>query len=109
MERVMMRRNGVAGRHDRVGILPGVGLVLLALGLGGADIARAQPLAEETPVNIIAVHVRQQGYACNEPRRAERNVQASKPNEAVWLLVCENATYRVTLVPNMAARIALEQ
>ena len=101
----MMRKNGVAARLDRVGILPGAGMLLLALGVGAPDTA----LAQETPVNIIAAQVRLQGYACNEPRRAERNVQASKPNEAVWLLVCENATYRVTLVPNMAARIALEQ
>lgn len=101
----MMRKNGVAGRLDRVGILPGAGMILLALCLGGPDIS----LAQETPVSIIAAQVRQQGYACNEPRRAERNAQASKPNEAVWTLVCENATYRVTLVPNMAARIALEQ
>jgi len=80
-------------------------MVLLALCVSGADLA----VAQETPVNIIAVHVRQQGYACNEPRRAERNIQASKPNEAVWTLVCENATYHVTLVPNMAARIAVAQ
>jgi hypothetical protein len=101
----MMRKNNMAGRRDRVGILPGAMMLLLALGLAAPDVS----VAQETPVNIIAVHVRQQGYACNEPRRAERNAQASKPNEAVWILVCENATYRVTLVPNMAARIALEQ
>jgi hypothetical protein len=101
----MMRKYGEARRLGRVGILPGAGIVLVALCVGAADISQAQ----ETPVNIIAVHVRQQGYACNSPRRAERDVQASKPNEAVWTLVCENATYRVTLVPNMAARIALEQ
>jgi hypothetical protein len=105
MERVMMRKNGVAGRLDRVRILPGAGMLLLAFGMGAADTA----LAQETPAGIIAVHVRQQGYACNEPRRAERNAEASRPNEAVWLLVCENATYRVTLVPNMAARVTLEK
>lgn len=100
-----MRKDGVAGRLDRVGILSGAGMVLLALGVGAAHIS----LAQETPVSIIAVHVRQQGYACNSPSRAERNVQASKPNEAVWTLVCENATYRVTLVPNMAARVEITQ
>ena len=101
----MMRKDDVAGKPYSVGILPGAGMMLVALCVGAADIA----IAQETPVNIIAVHVRQQGYACNEPRRAERNMQASKPNEAVWILVCENATYRVTLVPNMAARIVVEQ
>ncbi len=101
----MMRKIGVAEKLDRVGILPGAGVVLLALGVGTADVA----LAQETPVGIIAVHVRQQGYTCNEPRKAERNMQASRPNEAVWTLVCENATYHVTLVPNMAARIEVAQ
>ena len=101
----MMRRIGVAEWLDRVGILPGAGMVLLALGVGTADVA----LAQETPVGIIAAHVRQQGYACNEPRKAERDIQASRPNEAVWTLVCENATYRVTLVPDMAARIEVSQ
>ncbi len=81
------------------------GIVCIALGLGGAEAC----LAQETPVGIIAAHIRMQGYTCDEPRRAERDAQASKPNETVWTLDCGNATYRVTLVPNMAARIEVKK
>ena len=38
-------------------------------------------------------------------RAQTRNAEASKPNAAVWVLACENGTYRVTLVPNLAAQV----
>ena len=65
----------------------------------------AQALPSETPVNIISDQIRRQGFACDEPRQAERDRQASRPNETVWILRCGNATYRVTLIPDMAARV----
>ena len=39
------------------------------------------------------------------PAQAERDQPASRPNETVWILRCGNATYRVTLIPDMAARV----
>lgn len=83
--------------------LCGMVSVVLGLGAGGAC------LAQETPVAIIAAQIRQQGFTCEEPRRAERDVQASRPNEVVWMLICENTTYRVTLIPNMAARVEVRK
>ena len=71
---------------------------LAALPVTGA----AQP---ETPGNIIAAQIRTQGYPCWRPVVATRNRQASKPNEAVWVLGCANATYRVRLVPDLAAQV----
>ena len=59
----------------------------------------------ETPQEIIAAKVRLQGFACDKPVSAERDRAASKPNEAVWLLKCEGYSYRVRLVPNMAADV----
>jgi len=88
------RRRGAA-----VGVICGV----LCSVVAGAT------FAQDTPMSIIAAQVRLQGHACNEPRRAERDMQASRPNEAVWTLTCENATYRVTLVPDMAARIEVKK
>ncbi len=82
-----------------------VGILSAAVWSGAASAA----LAQETPVGIIAAQVRTQGHACEEPRRAERDGQASRPNHAVWILTCENATYLVTLVPNMAARIEVRK
>jgi len=62
-------------------------------------------LAQQDPKEIIASQLRAQGYTCENPQSATRDVKASKPNETVWVVVCDNATYRATLVPNMAARV----
>ena len=64
-----------------------------------------QAVAPDTPVNIISGHIRRQGFRCDEPRHAERDARASRPREAVWILRCENVTYRVTLIPDRAARV----
>lgn len=71
----------------------------LLLSCGAAAPAWAQ---EENPKDIIAAHVRLQGFTCDAPKTARRDARASRPDEAVWLLTCENARYRVRLVPNMA-------
>jgi len=57
--------------------------------------------------NIISTQIRRQGYPCDEPSQAEHDRQASRPNETVWVLRCANAAYRVTLIPDMAARVEL--
>jgi hypothetical protein len=61
--------------------------------------------AVEKPANIIAAHIRNQGYACHNALSARRNWWASRPNQAVWVLRCNNAAYRVRLVPDMAATV----
>jgi hypothetical protein len=65
----------------------------------------AQTTEVDTPVEIISDQIRRQGYACDEPRQAARDRQASRPNETVWILHCDTITYRVILVPDMAARV----
>src|SRR5262245_2371031 len=65
----------------------------------------SQALPSEAPANVVSDQIRRQGYACDEPRRAERDREASRPNQTVWILTCANATYRVTLIPDMAARV----
>ena len=64
--------------------------------------AVAQP---EMPADSIAAQVRLQGHRCDEALSAARDTALSKPNEAVWVLKCANATYRVRLMPNMAAGV----
>jgi hypothetical protein len=39
------------------------------------------------------------------PVTAERDSALSRPDEAVWILKCQNATYRVRLIPDLAARV----
>ena len=60
---------------------------------------------QEEPKDIIAAQIRSQGYACNSTQSAERDAEASAANQAVWMLSCQNASYRVTLIPNLAAKV----
>ena len=69
---------------------------------GGA--AMCLPGDEPTP-DLLASQIRDQGFACSKPKSAEREVKASRPNETVWILTCENDTYRMTVIPDMAAKI----
>jgi hypothetical protein len=81
-----------------------VALAVLGLvGAGGTAIA-AGPSGTDTQ-NILAAQLRDQGYACDQPQSAERDVQASTPDEAVWVVQCENDKYRMRLVPDMAAKV----
>jgi hypothetical protein len=62
-------------------------------------------MAQDSPKNIIAAQIRDQGYKCDSPQSADQDMQASKPDEAVWIIRCEDATYRVRLDPDMAAAV----
>jgi len=90
----------------------GAGLVLNALTSGAPDAqAQAQQVAEvqaandEIPADIIAVQIRKQGHKCVNPSKAQRDEKASAPDLPVWILTCDNATYSVRLVGDMADRV----
>jgi hypothetical protein len=61
--------------------------------------------AQEPTKNLLAAQIREQGYSCNNPLSAKKDLQRSRPDEAVWVLQCKNATYRLRLVPDMASHI----
>jgi hypothetical protein len=79
-------------------------LTILVL-TGASDTQSVLAAEEETAKQIIAAQIKRQGYACKRPEQATRDEERSKPNEAVWVLRCESGTYRVRLVPDMAAHI----
>jgi hypothetical protein len=81
------------------GLLTGL-LMTLCL---SSQLAIAQDV--ESPKDDIAAQIRAQGYACDQPQSATRDPQASRPDEEVWLLRCERASYRVRLIPDMAAQV----
>ena len=65
----------------------------------------AAAMAQEAPKEVVASQIRSQGYGCDSPQNAKRDVAASKAHEVVWMLDCQNASYRVTFIPNMAAKV----
>jgi hypothetical protein len=95
----------------------GAGLMLNAMTSASPDAQAQEPATlqliaeaqatenEEIPADIIAVQIRKQGYECQNPQSAKRDPAASQPDLPVWILTCENASYRVRLVGNMADRV----
>ena len=61
--------------------------------------------AQDDATNVVAAQIRAQGYKCDSPQSAKQDTQASKPDEAVWILQCESGSYRVRLIPDMAAKV----
>jgi hypothetical protein len=59
----------------------------------------------QNPQDELAAQVRIQGFACDKAQGATRDKKRSKPDYAVWVLKCSNATYRVSRAPDMAAKI----
>ncbi len=54
---------------------------------------------------IIEAQLHKQGVACTMARRAMRDAIKSVPHEAVWIVHCDEATYRVKLIPRRQAFI----
>jgi hypothetical protein len=77
-------------------------LLVAAVGVAIVAPALAQ---QEPPADDIAAQVRLQGYPCEGSVSARKDVKWSWPDEPLWILKCANATYRVRIVPDMAARI----
>jgi hypothetical protein len=68
---------------------------------------RAQQVAAETPRSMLSAQIRTQGFTCDKALGATRDKKRSRPDRAVWVLKCSNATYRVTRAPDMAAKVEL--
>ena len=75
-------------------------LAMLSNGERFGHVAKAQ-----TATSDLAVQVRSQGFACDEPQKATRDAKLSKPDYDVWVLTCKNATYRICRYPDLPARV----
>ena len=65
--------------------------------------AQSNVTSDADAARMVAVQLREQGYACTEPTSAKRDPEAD--DDAVWILTCNNASYRVRLVPDQAAKV----
>jgi hypothetical protein len=83
----------------------GVSIFLSAIGSAGISPVLFLAHAEETPAEMLAAHIRRQGYRCDAPLSAVRDAEQSKPDEAVWVLRCSSVSYRLTLIPDMAWKV----
>ncbi len=81
--------------HDRY--LPVLSLLLLGSLATGAS--------AQTPMDDLAAQVRIQGVACGKALGARQLKKQSRPDHQVWVLKCDNATYRVSRYPDMGAKI----
>jgi hypothetical protein len=77
----------------------------LVLNAAGTSVAVDAQAEGENPAGIIAAQIRKQGFPCDNPDKAVRDPQLSKPDLPVWILTCENATYRVRLVGDLTDRV----
>jgi hypothetical protein len=79
-------------------------LALVAISPVALGVAAGQTNAgDNAAADIVATQVRDQGYQCDERTSATEDQESE--DDAVWTLKCANATYRVRLVPDMAAAI----
>ena len=83
---------------------PGSLLLAIAAVLFSPQV-RAQPIPAETPQTVLSAQIRIQGFTCDKALGAMRDRKRSRPDRAVWVLKCSNATYRVTRAPDMAAKV----
>jgi len=81
-----------------------LGLLALASTMSGPTASLAQT-AQETVPTMLAAQIRMQGFTCDKALGARRDAKRSKPDHAVWVLKCGNATYRVGRAPDMAAKV----
>jgi hypothetical protein len=79
--------------------------ILLIFGLLILGKGSAAQTAGQAPKDTIAAQIRLQGFACDKPQSAVRDAKRSRPDEAVWVLKCSNAAYRIRLIPDMAAKV----
>ena len=84
-----------------------IALALASLAvLSGSAIAQTNDSnTESEAADLVATQIREQGYDCKNPTSAKRDQKASEPDETVWILTCKDASYRVRLVPDMAADV----
>jgi len=86
--------------------LSGLRTMCIALLAATIGVTAVHPVSAEEPTkDLLAAQIRDQGFPCSKPVSAQRDLALSKPDEAVWVLKCENGAYRIRLVPDMAARV----
>ncbi|WP_353646144.1 hypothetical protein [Mesorhizobium sp. WSM2239] len=75
--------------------------VVLAMAFCALPAAAQTGSDDAAAAALVGDQIREQGFACAEPANAMRD--PSVDEDAVWMLTCADAKYRVRLVPDQAA------
>jgi len=62
-------------------------------------------LAQESPKDVVATAVRQNGYQCSEPKNIEPDPEDTSPDERAWIVRCQNGSYRVKFMGDEGAQV----
>lgn len=89
-----------AERSWKQGLGKDVMLVVSMMSLAGSV-----SFAQEDPTEVLSAAVRQQGYDCDRPERAEPDPQDSLPDEKAWILYCEEGAFRVKFMGDAGANV----
>lgn len=100
-----MHRNVSAPIHLFAGVVLFAASLLTGSGSPTDLMISPAQAAEEMPKEMLAAQIRTQGFVCDKAMRATRDAKRSRPDHAVWVLKCSNATYRVSRAPDMAAQV----
>jgi hypothetical protein len=79
----------------------GLRMALLVLGL----VTAGATAWAQAPVDTVADTVRDRGQPCDKAISAEPDRVADRPDEAVWILTCSNARYRVRFPGDTAPQV----
>jgi hypothetical protein len=79
--------------------------VLIAVLANASTAQHSQGADKDAAAESLAAQLRTQGFRCDKPVTAERDAARSKPDQAAWVVKCANASYRMRLTPDMAAKV----
>lgn len=71
----------------------------IAIGMAAGSASAQDPTA------TLADTVRDRGHPCAKAVSSERDQQASRPDEAVWILTCSDARYRIRYPGDTAPQV----
>lgn len=99
-----MTHDSSASRRAPIFLFLGAASVLITLASSMMLASKARA-ADSEEATVVADQIRRQGYTCLEPAQAVRDAKDSTVYNAAWTLRCKNASYRVRLVPDGAAKV----
>lgn len=62
-------------------------------------------VAQETPTTVVTAAVRDAGYVCEKPERVMPDKSETRPDEKVWVILCERGGYRVRFMGDAGPKV----